>query len=129
MGLGVFLGIIPGAGPIISLILASALKLNKAAALLGCLATNTWISFISAAMAVKIGAYVFHLEWQKLWLDAKNLIQNLRISDLFNLTFSEILVPVLTGYLIIATCLALVAYLGSFLMITQYKKNHRKGAG
>ncbi|MDD5669514.1 MAG: DUF2062 domain-containing protein, partial [Candidatus Omnitrophica bacterium] len=42
-GLGVFLGILPGTGPVASVIVAAFLHANKAAALLGSLITNTWL--------------------------------------------------------------------------------------
>lgn len=125
-GLGVFCGILPGAGPIVSLILASVFRVNKAAALLGCLITNSWISFVTAVLAVKIGAFIFHIEWQRLWWQTKDLVRNFNFSDFFNLTIWKILLPVFVGYLIIAICCFFLAYLFSLYMIYRFRKPYLK---
>ncbi|MDP2939028.1 MAG: DUF2062 domain-containing protein [Candidatus Omnitrophota bacterium] len=122
-GLGVFLGIIPGAGPIISLILASILRINKAAALLGCLLTNTWISFVSAVLAVKIGAFIFQIDWQILWQNSKNAIENFKPLVFLNLAILKILAPIAVGYLVIGVFSGFSAYLISLLIIYGYRKN------
>jgi len=124
MGLGVFLGVLPGAGPIVSLILASIFRLNKAATLLGCLVTNTWISFVSALLAVQVGAFIFHLEWQKLWHDAKDLVQHFNFSGFFNLAVLKILAPVFVGYLIISFYFAFVTYLICLIALNKFRQNH-----
>lgn len=125
MGLGVFFGIIPGAGPIISLIFASLIRVNKASALIGCLATNTWISIVTALLAVKLGAFIFKIEWRVLLKDTNNLIQNFNFSDLFNLAVLKTLAPLFFGYLIIALIISLMAYLISLALIKQFRLKNR----
>ncbi|MDI6606430.1 MAG: DUF2062 domain-containing protein, partial [Candidatus Omnitrophota bacterium] len=55
MGLGVFSGILPGTGPIAAVCLAFIFRANRAAALLGSLITNTWLSFFIFLVAIKTG--------------------------------------------------------------------------
>ena len=57
-GLGVFLGVMPGMGPIAALAIAFLLKANRASALLGSILTNTWLSIPVFFLAVKTGAVV-----------------------------------------------------------------------
>lgn len=121
-GLGVFLGLFPGTGPIISLILAAAFRVNKAAALLGCLLTNTWLSFVTAILAVKVGAAIFHLNWLGLWQEAKIFSTNFNFLFFLNSAVLKFFAPVLVGFLIIAFCAALIAYLTSFLILKSFRK-------
>ena len=57
-GLGVFLGMLPGTGPIASLVMATVLRVNKAAALAGSLLTNTWLSLVCLSLAIQIGDWL-----------------------------------------------------------------------
>ncbi len=127
LGLGVFFGVLPGVGPIISLALASALRVNKAAALLGCLLTNTWISFVTAIFAVKIGAWVFGTEWQGMGQSFNNLTRNFSFSGWFKLTGREIFLPVIAGYAIIASGAFLAAYLISLIVLNRFRQKQIKG--
>lgn len=56
LGIGVFLGIMPGAGPLAALIAATFLRANRAAAIAGAFLTNTWTSFLIFILSVKVGA-------------------------------------------------------------------------
>ncbi|MCG2713658.1 MAG: DUF2062 domain-containing protein [Candidatus Omnitrophica bacterium] len=47
VGLGVFAGLLPGTGPAAALLLALVFRANRAAALLGSLITNTWLSVVT----------------------------------------------------------------------------------
>ncbi|MDD5423642.1 MAG: DUF2062 domain-containing protein, partial [Candidatus Omnitrophica bacterium] len=66
LGLGVFLGIIPGTGPLVALFLAFVFRVNRAAALLGSLITNTWMSIPVFLLSVKIVAMLTGLEHQEI---------------------------------------------------------------
>ena len=63
LGLGVFAGILPGTGPLAALFLAFIFRANRASALLGSLATNTWISFVTFVLAIKIGSAILEVSW------------------------------------------------------------------
>ncbi|MBI5144700.1 MAG: DUF2062 domain-containing protein, partial [Candidatus Omnitrophica bacterium] len=76
-GLGVFLGIFPGTGPIAALFLAWRLKINRASALLGSLLTNTWLSIVIFLLSIKFGLSITQFKWQKIthhWLESLRII-------------------------------------------------------
>jgi len=106
-GVGVFLGILPGTGPIAAFVTASFLHLNRASALLGSLLTNTWLSFVTFIAAVKIGSYLLRVDWQQslqYWRSGK------------------IILPVILGYLIIALFAGLIGYLTALIAIKLIRK-------
>src|SRR3989338_6743732 len=88
--LGIFLGILPGTGPVAAVFLAHFLKLNRAAALLGSLLVNGWLTLVFLAMASKLGSYLLGLKWLDVWGGLKNLLVNFKFSDLFNITFLKL---------------------------------------
>ena len=96
-GFGVFLGMLPGTGPVASLVMAALLRVNKAAALLGSLLTNTWLSLVCLFLAIKSGDWIF----------------GSKHSGIFNL-----IMPVLAGYFIISLGLGILAF---FLILTYLK--------
>lgn len=106
-GLGVFAGIFPGTGPLASLFLAFIFRANRAAALIGSLLTNTWLSFVTFVLAVQAGSMLLKINWQD--VQAKKTI-----------------LPIALGYAIIAFCCGLVAYLAA--LITAYLFFRKKNA-
>ena len=76
LGLGVFLGIFPGAGPLAALVLSSILHVNRAAALVGSLLTNTWISIVTFVLAIKVGSFVTGTNWQDIYLECQSLLKD-----------------------------------------------------
>lgn len=110
LGTGVFIGILPGAGPFAALIISMLLRVNRAAAVLGALITNTWTSLITFYLAIKIGAAVMSLDWKNLYSQWQILIKDFHWKFLFRLSFLKIALPVLIGYLFIAFILGLLAY-------------------
>lgn len=117
LGLGVSLGILPGTGPIAALFLALALRLNRASALLGSLLTNTWLSFVTFFLSIKLGSAIMGSDWQRVYNDWLLFIRNFRWFDLFKLSLIKIILPVIIGYSIVALCLGLLVYLVSFIII------------
>lgn len=93
-GLGVFLGILPGTGPIAAVFLAFLLRLNKASALLGSTLTNTWLSIATFFLSIKVGSAIMHLNWRDTYHNTTKIISILTL-----------------GYLIIGLCSGLLAYL------------------
>ncbi len=122
VGVGAFFGIVPAAGPIISILAAIFLRLNKVATLAGCALTNTWITVILAVPASKIGSYLLGLNWTKVFNDFKMIFRHFAILNILNLTMLKILFPVLLGYLIIAFCFALIIYLATLSLLSMYRK-------
>jgi uncharacterized protein (DUF2062 family) len=98
LGLGVFAGIIPGTGPVAALFLAFIFRVNPASALLGSLLTNTWLSFVTFILAIKVGSAIMHLDWQVVrqgW----------------------ILLPVILGYFIVSFSLGILVYLVTLIIL------------
>jgi len=122
-GAGVALGIFPGTGPLASLFCAFIFKLNRASALLASLLTNTWLSFATFLLSVKIGASVLGKDSSETRLAIKEVIKNFHFKDLFNVSVFEVLLPLLVGYLVVALCLGLVAYLTILIIIKLTKKS------
>ncbi len=116
-GLGVFLGILPGSGPIAALIMASFLRLNRASALLGSLLTNTWLSLVTFILAIKTGSVILKLNWQEVWQKTGMLIKDFSWDRFFEFSFSDVLLPLIVGYLIIGLMLGAFSYLITLIII------------
>lgn len=117
-GIGVFLGIIPGTGPIAALIVASFLHINRAAAILGSLLANTWTSILTILLSIKLGSAIMRLNWQEVYKGWLILLNNFHWVDLFKVSILKIILPVLIGYFVIAFCLGILVYLIFFLLLT-----------
>ncbi|MDD5692709.1 MAG: DUF2062 domain-containing protein [Candidatus Omnitrophica bacterium] len=124
VGLGVFSGLIPGMGPVASLFLAFIFRANRAAALLGSLLTNTWISLVTFILAIKAGSLVLGLHWQDVEQKMQGLLHDFSWAKFFKLSFMDVLLPVLTGYLIIGLLLAAASYLATLAIIKKWGQNY-----
>jgi uncharacterized protein (DUF2062 family) len=118
-GLGVFFGVLPCAGIIFTLLAASLFKMNRASALLGVLATNTWISFATFLLSIKAGAVIMGLDWHHVQQSCNHLLKDFHFADLFKLSFLEIMFPVVIGYMVVSLCFGILAYLVSLTVIVQ----------
>ena len=76
VGLGVFAGLMPGTGPLAALFLAFIFRANRAAALMGSLLTNTWLSLVTFILAIKTGAFVLKMNWQEVLQKGQMLIKD-----------------------------------------------------
>jgi uncharacterized protein (DUF2062 family) len=121
-GLGVFLGILPGTGPIAALCCAFLFRLNRAAALLGSLLTNTWLSIVTFVFSVKIGSFVMRLDWQKVYQGWAAFFKDFHWANLFKLGVLEIALPVLLGYFIISLCAGILGYIISLIVVIRIRK-------
>ncbi|MCM8800828.1 MAG: DUF2062 domain-containing protein [Candidatus Omnitrophica bacterium] len=117
LSLGVFCGIMPGTGPIAALFLAWVFKVNKAAALLGSLSTNTWLSAIIFLLSIRIGAGIIGKEWRLVFSDWSSALNNFSFSKLFKITLLKLIFPVILGYVVIALGLGLLVYLVSLFLL------------
>ena len=116
VGLGVFSGFIPGMGPLAALFLAFVFRANRAAALFGGVLTNTWLSLITFVLAVKVGSLIFNRHWQQVYQKARGLIHNFSWGNFFSLSFLDIVLPVIVGYLVIGLFLGFISYLAVLLI-------------
>jgi len=121
-GLGVFLGILPGAGPIASLAAAVFLRVNRVSALLGCLITNTWLSVVTFLVAVKAGSALFGLDAQGLLAQYKDHVGHFHFRDLFQISVLKVFLPVAAGYCSIGLAVAMVLYAVALLVLLYVKQ-------
>ncbi len=128
VGLGVFSGLMPGTGPAAALFLAFIFRANRAAALLGSILTNTWLSLVTFILAIKLGSVILKLQWQEVFQKAQGLIYDFHWVKLFKLSFHEVFIPVITGYTIIGLFLGIISYSLTLLIFRRYthgnKTNH-----
>jgi uncharacterized protein (DUF2062 family) len=122
-GAGVASGILPGTGPLVSLSLAFIFRLNRAAALIGCLATNTWLSFLTFILAIRLGSGIMGNDGQQVMRDWELFLKEFRWLNLFKLSVLKIALPVLLGYLVISVLLGSLAYV---IIITAIQLKRRK---
>ena len=125
LGAGVFLGIIPGTGPLVALFAAFLFRLNRAAALLGSLLTNTWLSFLTFVLSIKIGSAIMGLDWQIVYQNLLETTREFQWTELFKQSFLKVGFPLLVGYCIIGFCLGFVAYILA-LAVLKYRLKIRK---
>jgi uncharacterized protein (DUF2062 family) len=111
LGLGVFLGIMPGTGPLAALFLAFLLPVNRAAIILGSLLTNTWLSIVTFFLAVKIGASALNLKWEAVYADWLAFLRHLTWKNLLRAGVWETILPVFLGYIIVAFAAGFMVYL------------------
>ena len=121
VGLGVFSGLMPGTGPVAALFLAFIFRANRAAALLGSLLTNTWLSLVTLVLAIKAGSLALGLHWQDVDRKMQGLLHDFSWAKFFKLSFLDVLLPVITGYLIIGLLLAAASYLLTLSIINIFR--------
>lgn len=126
-GLGVFLGIFPGTGPIAALVLAAIFKVNRAAALIGCLLTNTWISVVTFLLSIKVGAVIMRVDWQELYRQCSIYFKNFKFFDLFRASILKIILPVAIGYILVGLAFGFLAYLIVLIALKLTKAVKRGG--
>ena len=121
-GLGVFLGIFPGTGPVAAIFLAVLFRLNRAAALIGSLLTNTWSSIIVFFLAFQLGSLIMGERWKDITRDWNSFQSSFRWADLFKFSTLKIILPVIIGYILIGLLLGFLAYLITLAIIKKVKK-------
>ena len=122
-GLGVFTGIIPGTGPIAALFLAMLFRVNRAAALLGSLLTNTWLSLVTFFLSIEIGSAIFGMQWRDVYNNWILFFKDFRWVRLFELSTFNIILPVILGYFIVALSLGFLVYLTTLIVLKKFKPN------
>lgn len=117
LGLGVFAGIMPFAGPILAVFLAALFRVNKVSAFLGALLTNTWITFIIFLLSIKVGSLMFGVDGNALHARWMALLKDFHFANFFKASFVEVALPVIAGYLAMAFFAAAVAYVMAITVI------------
>jgi uncharacterized protein (DUF2062 family) len=126
LGLGVFAGILPGTGPLAALFLAFIFRANRASALLGSLATNTWISFVTFVLAIKIGSAILGVSWLDVQAGWQEFINTFGWGNLLKHSVLEIVFPVAIGYLLVSFSLGVIVYIISWGIVKGIRKANIK---
>ena len=122
LGLGVFLGLLPGAGPIAALFCSVFLRVNRAATLLGALLTNTWLSVVTFLLAINFGSAITGLNRQIIRQELTLLLKDFHWEKLFNLSVIKITLPLIIGYIIIGLSLGILTYCAVIIIAALRRK-------
>lgn len=125
LGLGVFLGILPGTGPIAALFLALLFKVNRASALFGSLLSNTWLSIVTFILSIKVGSAILHSDWQQVQENWSEVLRDFHWGSLFKSSVLTLLLPVVLGYLIIGLSVGFTAYIIALLILRRRKHENK----
>lgn len=124
-GIGVFFGIVPGLGPLASLFTAALFKVNRASALLASLLSNTWISFLTFILSVKIGSMIMGIDWQVAKNEWYAVFKNFHFADLFKVSLLKTILPTIIGYVVVAAFLGFLSYLLILLFLNLRKRRSK----
>lgn len=111
LGLGVCLGNFPGVGPLTAWVSAYFLKVNQAAALIGSFLTNTWLSFATLIISVKLGSFLRGKDWPQVKSSWEQLIQDFHWHKLIQSTMMDTLYSIFLGYFVVSFVLGVLIYL------------------
>ncbi len=128
-GMGVFLGIFPGVGPVASLILATLMRVNQLAALTGSLLTNTWISVVTFALAVKVGSAMVGEDWTHIYAEGKTILKDFHWKNLGDVAILKIIKPLVLGYVVVSFVIGFVAYLLVLVILIAREKSKKTEKG
>lgn len=117
---GVFLGIFPtfGAGTPLALLIASLLRWNRIAAVMGTLVMNPFTTPFFWTLSGSLGAAIFRA-------DARKVLQSAGDGEQMK-SFSEAALIYLTGNTLIALAGAIVSYFVSRKMVIAYRERRRQ---
>ncbi len=107
---GVFLGVLPFTGVVAAIFLAWVLKLNKPAAVLGSVITNTWLGVITLGIAIQLGSGIMHMDFQNVSDQIHHLWQDFQWKDLMDSKLLPFMAAVAIGYFLISFLIAVLAY-------------------
>jgi hypothetical protein len=128
LALGVFSGLMPGTGPLAAITLAIFLRVNRLAALIGSIITNTWLSILILIPAIKLGSMILNMEWSQVYKEWMVFLSTFSWPALFKLSIYKIILPVLVGYATLGLALAIFVYVLSLSLIL-LKKHGIKNRG
>lgn len=129
LGLGVFSGVLPGSGPVAALGLAFIFRVNRASALLGSIATNTWLSIPAFFLALRIGAILTGLDHRLVRAQWELFLKDFNWGQLLSISVYKLIWPILVGYFASAACIGFVCYVISIIAVMYFKRPIRSGSG
>jgi uncharacterized protein (DUF2062 family) len=122
VGIGLFLGVFPGTGPIAALVTAFIFRVNKAAALAGALAVNTWINIVTFPLAIAIGAFASGANPAGITREWSHATDPFIGKTFIAFLFHRAILAILAGYVIIGCVLAGIGYAVTFVIISSVRR-------
>jgi uncharacterized protein (DUF2062 family) len=119
--LGTFMGIIPGEGVATTLIFATILRINRASATMGVLATNMWGTVVALPLVAIVGGFLFNVTPDYL---AKQFNQTYHLGFRYFLSkviFFDLALPIIVGFIIVASAISLLFYFILYFLL-KYNK-------
>lgn len=113
--IGVFIGILPGTGLVVALLVAILFRLNKTSIALGALTNNPWTTAFIYAGSYKIGQWILRTKTQIAWQE---------FLTWHGFTFKDLglaMTPFLIGGIILAFLCACAGYGIVYFMLVLYK--------
>lgn len=120
-GLGAFVGVMPGIGPLVALMLAFLFRVNRVSALLGSILFNTWVGLVALLLAVKVGAFVMGRDYQELYTTATGIFKDFKWEKLWYLSVNDVLLPIGVGFLTISFVIAVLAAAVVYVLVVLVK--------
>lgn len=120
-GIGVLLGILPFTGVIAAVAVAWYFKLNKPAAVLGSMITNTWLGFVVLGMSIHLSCIVLGVKFSHIQEKFEALLKNFQWDTLKDPYILKIVTAVIVGYFILSVVLSVLSYFVC-LSIIYFKK-------
>jgi uncharacterized protein (DUF2062 family) len=122
-GLGLFLGVLPGTGPIAAVVGAFLLRANKVAALAGALLVNTWINVVTFPLALALGSFLFGIEPKALAKDWLALTRHFTWHGFVEIGLRDTAVALFLGYTLIGLLLGAFGYAICYLVVVRARKS------
>lgn len=126
LGVGAALGMFPGTGPVAALFLATLLRLNRAAAFLGSLLTNTWLSVVTIILSLKLGSLITNIDSKVAQQNIAQAFNNqpniYSVFSIFKLSLLKVLLPMIIGYLVLSILFGLLVYLVALFILLKSKE-------
>ncbi|MBN2037917.1 MAG: DUF2062 domain-containing protein [Chitinispirillaceae bacterium] len=123
-GLGLFLGVLPGTGAIAALVMAFLLHANKAAALAGALAVNTWINIVAFPLALAVGAQVSGMEPSHIAGEWTAATSPFAWSTFLAFVLRHALLALISGYALIGLVMGCIGYAVVYFMVRNVRGSH-----
>lgn len=120
---GIFLGVFPGTGPFAALAAAFIFRINRAAALIGSILTNTWLSIPVFLVALKAGTALTGLDYRTVQTEWHSLIMDFHWSGLADMSIWRIAGPVLAGYIFVSLCIGVIAYVVALVLLRHFRRD------
>jgi uncharacterized protein (DUF2062 family) len=108
--LGVFLGILPFTGVLAAIGIAWYFRLNKPAAILGSLITNTWVGFIVLGLSIKSSGVLLGVSSNEVSQRFHAIFKPFQWSNLFHPSVLEVLGAIILGFILLSLLLSVLAY-------------------